>query len=60
MDPYGRFYLADCRGGFPVDVELNDGYRVLEDAAGRKVLLSPRGLLTSMTDALRQGAARIV
>lgn len=60
MDPYGRFLLSDCRGAYPVDVELPEGYRILEDAVGKKILIGPRGSQTSVTDALLHGAARFV
>ena len=43
MDPYGRFSLGTCRGGYPVDVELVDGYRIREDPGGKKVLVTPLG-----------------
>jgi virulence-associated protein VagC len=60
MDPYGRFSLANCRGGYPVEVEFPDGYQVLEDPAGSKVILSPHGTNTNVGAALRDGFARII
>ena len=60
MDPYGRFFLSDRRGGYPVDVEFADGYRVLEDRCGERALVGPEGAITEITQALRSGVARIV
>jgi len=60
MDPYGRFFLSDRIGGYPVDIELGDGYRVLEDGGGKRALVGPEGAITEITQALRSGVARIV
>jgi hypothetical protein len=60
MDPYGRFFLSDRRGGYPVDVEFGDGYRVLEDRGGERAVVGPEGAITEITQALRLGVARIV
>jgi hypothetical protein len=59
-DPYGRFSLCDRRGAYPVDVELADGYRIVEDACGRKVLVGPHESQTDLNMALLSGVARFV
>ena len=60
MDPYGRFFLSNRRAAYPVDVELPDGYHVVVDDAGDKVLVGPRGNQTKVADALRMGFARML
>jgi hypothetical protein len=60
MDPYGRFFLSNRRAAYPVDVELPDGYEVVEDGYGAKVLVGPSGIRTEVTVALKMGFARLV
>ena len=60
MDPYGRFFLSNRRAAYPIDVEFPDGYQVVEDSAGKKVLVGPRGNQTEVADALRRGFARML
>ena len=60
MDPYGRFFLSDRRAAYPVNVELPDGYQVVEDDDGGKVLIGPRGNHTEVAEALRMGLARML
>jgi hypothetical protein len=60
MDPYGRFFLSERRGAYPVEVELTDGYRVDEDADGKKLLVGPERSWTEATEPLRLGIARIL
>ncbi len=60
LDPYGRFVLCDGRGAYPVEVELADGYVVVDDLGGKRVLVGPDGSWTELTPAFRLGAARLV
>lgn len=60
MDPYGRFFLSERRGGYPVTVELTDGYRVVEDPSGNRMLVGHEKSWSEVTDALRLGIARFV
>jgi hypothetical protein len=60
MDPYGRFFLSDRKGAYPVDVELVDGYYVREDSTGKKALTGPQGTWTELKAVLRLGFARII
>ena len=60
MDPYGRFFISDRRGAYPVEVELADEYRVLEDSAGKRTLVGPKGSGSEITEILQSGGARIL
>jgi hypothetical protein len=60
MDAYGRFFLSNRRGGYPVDVELGEGYRVLEGRDGQRTLLGPDGTLTEITHILQSTGTRIL
>ena len=60
MDPYGRFFLSDRRASYPVNVELPDGYQIIEDDDGGKKIISPRGNPTEVAEALKMGVARMV
>jgi hypothetical protein len=60
MDPYGRFFLTESRGAYPVNVEISGDYRVVEDENGRKVLTGRGCAWWDVTDALRIGVVRIV
>ena len=60
MDPYGRFSLSEMRAAYPIEVELPDGYEVVDDRAGGKALVGPRGNRTAVGEALKMGFARIV
>jgi cellulose synthase/poly-beta-1,6-N-acetylglucosamine synthase-like glycosyltransferase len=60
MDPYGRFFLSEQRGAYPVEVEFSDGYYVADDAGGKRVLVGPEKSWTEATEPLRLGLARIV
>ncbi len=43
VDPYGRFFLGEPRAAYPVNVESIEGYRVIEEPTGRRVLVGPAG-----------------
>jgi hypothetical protein len=60
LDPYGKFFLGERRGTYPVAVEIADGYRVVEDASGQKSLVGTNGCWTELTPALCSGAVRFV
>jgi hypothetical protein len=60
MDAYGRFFLSNRRGAYPVEVELEEGYRLLEDPDGKRALLGPDGALTEITHVLQASGTRIL
>ena len=60
LDPYGKFLLSGGRGAYPVEVELAEGYRVVEDAGGKRSLVGPDGSWTELTPAFHAGVARFV
>jgi hypothetical protein len=60
MDPYGRFFLSEGRGTYPVMVELEEGYRLTEDPSGGRRLVGPDCSMSEITSALRSGVARMI